>query len=97
VCCWRVGARSATESFAAAAAVLVTVANDFSELLECSPSLLKLRHDVIPKVEFRQIYAAKAAAAVKSCGSCESCSAFGGSRRLNFMVLSDYKNNIYLG
>ena len=53
--CLRVGASSATDPFAAAAAdaaaVLVTVANDFSELLERSPRLLKWRHDVIPKVE----------------------------------------------
>ncbi len=37
---------------AAESAVLVTVVNDLSELLECSPSLLKMRHDVIVKLEF---------------------------------------------
>jgi hypothetical protein len=30
----------------------VTVVNDLSELLECSPSLLKMRHGAIRELEF---------------------------------------------
>jgi hypothetical protein len=37
---------------AAESAVLVTVVNDLSELLECSPSLFKMRHGVIRELEF---------------------------------------------